>query len=104
MKKLDPKKQRNHNLAAPLSSPENDNANNNNSNASNERARIQELVERISFTRHEINNLLTGILGQTQLLLLREDFDDATARQRVLTIEELVKRIKHTVADLNDIV
>lgn len=61
-----------------------------------------ETSERLAETRHEVNNLLTGILGQSQLLLLRDDLDDA-ARERVKMIEDLVKRIKISVASLNDL-
>lgn len=51
--------------------------------------------------RHEINNPLTGLLGQAQLLL-REDLSERS-RQRVVTIETLALRIKETVAELRDI-
>jgi signal transduction histidine kinase len=51
--------------------------------------------------RHEINNPLTGVLGQAQLLL-REELSE-TARHRVETIEQLARRITETVARLRDI-
>jgi signal transduction histidine kinase len=49
----------------------------------------------------EINNPLTGVIGQVQLLL-REELSD-TARRRVETIEQLAVRIRDTVAQLRDI-
>ncbi|MCP9496365.1 MAG: hypothetical protein MSG64_18125 [Pyrinomonadaceae bacterium MAG19_C2-C3] len=64
--------------------------------------RVRELTERIIHTRHVVNNLLTGILGQSQLMLLREDIEP-NVRQRVQTIEDLAKRIKSAIADLNDV-
>ena len=54
-----------------------------------------ELAARV---RHEINNPLTGLIGQAQLLL-REDLSDV-ARRRILTIEQLANRIRDTVAEL----
>ncbi len=62
----------------------------------------ENLVARIVYTRHEINNLLTGILGQSQLVLMREEVEPAV-RERIETIESLAKRIKAVVADLNDV-
>ena len=61
-------------------------------------ARLEEFVALAARVRHEINNPLTGLIGQAQLLL-REDLSDA-ARRRVLTIEQLANRIRDTVAEL----
>ena len=61
-------------------------------------ARLKEITELVVQVRHEINNPLTGVIGQAQLLL-REDLSDK-ARQRVKTIEQLATRIKETVAQL----
>jgi nitrogen-specific signal transduction histidine kinase len=55
-----------------------------------------ELVARL---RHEINNPLTGLIGQAQLLLRDQSLSDE-ARRRVETIEQLAKRIRDTVAAL----
>ncbi len=55
----------------------------------------------IASVRHEINNPLTGLLGQAQLLL-REELSDK-ARGRVQIIEELAKRIEKIVSELRDI-
>jgi signal transduction histidine kinase len=61
-------------------------------------ARLSEFAELAARVRHEINNPLTGLIGQTQLLL-REDLS-STARRRVTTIEQLANRIRDTVAEL----
>lgn len=63
--------------------------------------RIDEIAELVSRVRHELNNPLTAILGQAQLML-RENLDDK-ARQRAETIEHLARRLAKTVADLRQI-
>ena len=60
--------------------------------------KIDEVAELVSRVRHEINNPLTGILGQAQLLL-REDLNEK-ARKRAETIERLAQRLAQTVAEL----
>ena len=60
-------------------------------------AKMEDLVAHV---RHEINNPLTGILGQAQLLL-REELSE-TVRRRVETIEQLAGRIRDTVAELRN--
>ncbi len=64
-------------------------------------ARLTEFAELAAHVRHEINNPLTGLIGQAQLLL-REELSD-TARRRVPTIEQLANRIRDTVASLREI-
>ena len=65
--------------------------------ARDEPARVTaELAARV---RHEINNPLTGLIGQAQLLLRDETLSD-TARRRVEVIEQLAKRIRDAVAEL----
>ncbi len=64
-------------------------------------ARLEEFVALAARVRHEINNPLTGLIGQAQLLL-REELSD-TARRRVQTIEQLANRIRDTVASLREI-
>lgn len=59
------------------------------------------IVERVARVRHEINNPLTGVIGQAQLLL-REPLS-TTARRRVETLEQLAGRIRDTVAELRDV-
>ena len=60
--------------------------------------RLTEFADLAARVRHEINNPLTGLIGQAQLLL-REELSD-TARRRVQTIEQLANRIRDTVAEL----
>jgi signal transduction histidine kinase len=64
-------------------------------------ARLAEFAHLAARARHEINNPLTGLIGQAQLLL-REELSD-TARRRVQTIEQLANRIRDTVASLREI-
>jgi signal transduction histidine kinase len=64
-------------------------------------AKLTEIADLIAHVRHEINNPLTGVLGQAQLLL-REELS-AKARQRVETIEQLATRIRDIVAQLRDV-
>ena len=64
-------------------------------------ARLSEFARLAARARHEINNPLTGLIGQAQLLL-REELSD-TARRRVQTIEQLANRIRDTVASLREI-
>jgi len=64
-------------------------------------AKIDEAAELITRVRHEINNPLTGVLGQAQLLL-REDLNER-ARKRAETIEELAIRLRDIVAQLRQV-
>jgi signal transduction histidine kinase len=63
--------------------------------------KIDEIAELVSRVRHEINNPLTGILGQAQLLL-REELNEK-ARQRADKIEQLARRLAKTVAELRQV-
>ena len=63
--------------------------------------RIDEVANVIARVRHEINNPLTGVLGQAQLLL-REELDEKT-RKRVQTIEELAIRLRDIVGQLRQV-
>jgi len=67
----------------------------------NYEAKLDEVADLITRVRHEINNPLTGVLGQAQLLL-REDLNDK-ARKRAQTIEELAIRIRDIVAQLRQV-
>ncbi|HUS09935.1 MAG TPA: histidine kinase dimerization/phospho-acceptor domain-containing protein [Pyrinomonadaceae bacterium] len=67
----------------------------------NYEARLDEVADLITRVRHEINNPLTGVLGQAQLLL-REDLNEK-ARKRAETIEELAIRIRDIVAQLRQV-
>ena len=64
-------------------------------------ARLTEIADLVARVRHEINNPLTGVLGQAQLLL-REELTPS-ARKRVETIEQLASRIRDTVAQLREV-
>jgi signal transduction histidine kinase len=64
-------------------------------------AMLSETADLVARVRHEINNPLTGVLGQAQLLL-REDLSDR-ARKRAQTIEELAIRMRDVVAELRKI-
>ena len=63
--------------------------------------RLDEVADLIARVRHEINNPLTGVLGQAQLLL-REDLPERT-RKRAEKIEELALRIRDIVAELRQV-
>ena len=64
-------------------------------------AKLDEVADLIARVRHEINNPLTGVLGQAQLLL-REDLSEK-ARKRAETIEQLAIRIRDIVAQLRQV-
>ena len=64
-------------------------------------ARLDEVADLITRVRHEINNPLTGVLGQVQLLL-REDLPERT-RKRAEKIEKLALRIRDIVAELRQV-
>ena len=64
-------------------------------------ARLDEVADLITRVRHEINNPLTGVLGQAQLLL-REELPES-ARLRAAKIEGLAIRIRDIVAELRQI-
>ena len=64
-------------------------------------AKMDEVADLITRVRHEINNPLTGVLGQAQLLL-REDLSES-AKKRAETIEALAIRIRDIVAQLRQV-
>jgi signal transduction histidine kinase len=64
-------------------------------------AKLTEMADLVAHVRHEINNPLTGVIGQAQLLL-REELSPS-ARRRVETIEQLSARIRDTVAQLRHV-
>jgi signal transduction histidine kinase len=64
-------------------------------------AKLNENAELITSFRHEINNPLTGVLGQAQLLL-REELSEK-ARKRAKTIEQLAMRLRDIVAELRQV-
>ena len=52
--------------------------------------------------RHEVNNPLTGILGNTELLLARREGLPPGAVERLQTIAELAVRLRETVRRLSN--
>ena len=52
--------------------------------------------------RHEVNNTLTGILGNTELLLARREGLPPGAVERLQTIAELAVRLRETVRRLSN--
>jgi signal transduction histidine kinase len=69
--------------------------------AADHKVKMDEVADLITRVRHEINNPLTGVLGQAQLLL-REDLSER-ARKRAETIEEMAIRIRDIVAQLRQV-
>lgn len=63
--------------------------------------RLEEIAQLVARVRHEINNPLTGVLGQAQLML-REELSE-TARKRAETIEGLAIRLADIVGQLRDV-
>ena len=63
--------------------------------------KMEDVAELVSRVRHEINNPLTGVLGQAQLLL-REDLNEK-ARKRAQTIEQLAIRLRDIAAELRQV-
>ena len=63
--------------------------------------KLEDVAELVSRVRHEINNPLTGVLGQAQLLL-REDLNEK-ARKRAETIEQLAIRLRDIAAELRQV-
>ena len=64
-------------------------------------SQLESVAELVARVRHDINNPLTGVLGQAQLLL-REDLNDK-ARKRVETIESLAIRLRDIVGQLRQV-
>jgi signal transduction histidine kinase len=64
-------------------------------------AKLELMTDLAARVRHEINNPLTGVLGQAQLLL-REELNDK-ARKRAQIIEELAIRMRDIVAQLRQV-
>lgn len=87
-----------------MTEPENESANFGNDEQdqlAKYRLKLAETADLVARIRHEINNPLTGVLGQAQLLL-REDLSER-ARKRVKTIEELALRLRDVVAQLREV-
>jgi signal transduction histidine kinase len=63
--------------------------------------KMDDIAELVTRVRHEINNPLTGVLGQAQLLL-REELNEK-ARRRVETIEQLAIRLRDVAGELRQV-
>jgi signal transduction histidine kinase len=66
--------------------------------APSEREEVEDFGELL---RHEVNNPLTGILGNAELLLARRDRLPPAAVERLETIAELAVRLRETVRRLS---
>lgn len=64
-------------------------------------AKLDEIADLVSRVRHDINNPLTGVIGQTQLLL-RADLEP-NVKNRVEKIAQLSNRIRDIVAELREV-
>ena len=64
-------------------------------------AKLDEFANLVAQARHDINNPLTGVLGQAQLLL-RADLSEKV-RERVQKIEELTLRTIEVAAKLREV-
>jgi signal transduction histidine kinase len=58
-------------------------------------------VDFASVLRHEINNPLTGILGNAEMLLVQRDRLPAPAIQRLQTVVDLAVRLRETIRRLS---
>lgn len=65
-----------------------------------EKARIAAILETAIAVNHEVNNPLTAVLGNTQLLLLQADQLDPQIMKRLKAIEESALRIKEVTQKL----
>lgn len=58
-------------------------------------------AQKLHRIRHEINNALTALLGNTQILLLRGNLDEKSL-ERIRLIEEQARRIREVAAHLKE--
>ena len=87
-----------------MTEPENESANSRSDEqdeVAKYRLKLEETADLVARIRHEINNPLTGVLGQAQLLL-REELSERS-RKRVKTIEDLALRLRDVVAQLREV-
>lgn len=85
----------------PMTEPLNESFPSNKDQITEYRLKLEETAALVARIRHEINNPLTGVLGQAQLLL-REDLSERS-RKRVQTIEDLALRLRDVVAQLREV-
>ncbi len=67
------------------------------------RERLNAIVETATTVSHEINNPLTAVLGNIQLLLMRGDKLDDELRKKLKAVEESALRIKEVTQKLMNI-
>lgn len=65
-------------------------------------SQLEEIQGAIRTIKHEINNPLTGALGNINLLLRRSDLDEKT-RKRLSTAEQEIKKVAQIVQRLADL-
>src|ERR1043165_3695155 len=65
------------------------------------RLKLEQTADLVARIRHEINNPLTGVLGQAQLLL-REELSERS-RKRVQTNKDRALRLQDVVAQLREV-
>lgn len=65
-------------------------------------SQLEEIQSAIRTIKHEINNPLTGALGNINLLLRRTDLDEKT-RKRLSTAEQEIKKVAQIVQRLADL-
>jgi PAS domain S-box-containing protein len=65
-------------------------------------AQLAEIYRSLREIKHEMNNPLTGALGNITLLLRRGDLDDK-ARRRLATAEQEIKKVSLLVARLSEL-
>ena len=64
--------------------------------------KLADAASLVARVRHEINNPLSALLGQAQLLLREQDLNEKSLR-RASTIESQAKRIEEIVGELRDV-
>lgn len=65
--------------------------------------RLRQVLASVSHARHEVNNPLTSILAEAQLLLMDASTLPPEAQKSVQTIQEMAKRIRDVVRSLQNL-
>jgi signal transduction histidine kinase len=65
--------------------------------------RLRQVLASVSHARHEVNNPLTSILAEAQLLLMDASTLPPEAQKSVQTIQEMAKRIRDVVRSLQSL-
>jgi signal transduction histidine kinase len=61
----------------------------------------KDFVRKVEQVRHDMNNALTVLLGNAQILLLRGNLDEKS-RERVEQIDEQAQRIRELAKELKE--